>query len=101
MRNQISQHNVIQKKTVKYTDRSASYLDLRLPIDSEGLLRMRLYDKRDDFKFPIVNFPFICSSIQAAPAYGVYSRPICICGIIYFKLKGIDVINKITEPSLV
>ena len=28
--------------------------------------------KRDDFKFHIANFPFICSNIQAAPAYGVY-----------------------------
>ena len=29
-------------------------------------------DKRDDFNFPIVNFPFIYSNIPAAPAYGVY-----------------------------
>jgi hypothetical protein len=28
--------------------------------------------KRDDFNFPIVNFPFICSNIPAAPAYEVY-----------------------------
>ena len=51
---------------------SASYLDLHLEIDSECRLRMKLYDKRDDFNFPIVNFPFICSNILAAPAYGVY-----------------------------
>jgi hypothetical protein len=31
-----------------------------------------LYDKRDDFNFPIVNFPFIFNNIPAAPAYGVY-----------------------------
>jgi hypothetical protein len=54
------------------TDRSTSYLDLHLEIDSEGRLRMKLYDKRDDFNFPIVNFPFICSNISAASAYGVY-----------------------------
>ena len=29
-------------------------------------------DKRDYFNFPIVNFPFICSNISAAPAYRVY-----------------------------
>jgi hypothetical protein len=28
--------------------------------------------KRDDFNFPIVNFPFMCSNIPGAPAYGVY-----------------------------
>ena len=27
---------------------------------------------RDDFNFPILNFPFICSNIPAAPKYGVY-----------------------------
>ena len=54
------------------TDRSASYLHLHLEIDSDGRLRMTLYDKRDDFKFPIVNSPFICSNIPAASAYGVY-----------------------------
>jgi hypothetical protein len=51
---------------------SASYLDLHLEIDCEGRLRMKLYDKRDDFNFPIVNFPFMCSNIPAALAYGVY-----------------------------
>jgi hypothetical protein len=35
------------------TDRSASYLDLHLEIDSEGRLRTKLYDKRDDFNFPL------------------------------------------------
>jgi hypothetical protein len=44
------------------TDGSASYLDIHLEIDSEGRLRTKLYDKRDDFKFPIVNLPFICSN---------------------------------------
>ena len=34
---------------------------------SEGRLRTKLYEKRDDF-----NFPFICSNIPAAPAYSVY-----------------------------
>ena len=54
------------------TDRCASYIDLHLEIDSEGRLRTKLYDKRDDFNFLNVNFPFICSNIPTAPAYGVY-----------------------------
>jgi len=52
--------------------RSASFLDLHLEIDSKGRLRTKHYDKRDDFNFPIVNFPFICNNIPAASAYGVY-----------------------------
>jgi len=62
----------LEVKNTNYTDRSASYLDLHLEIDSERRLRTKLYYKRDDFKLPIVNFPFICNNIPAAPAYGVY-----------------------------
>ena len=35
-------------------------------------MQTKLYDKRDDFNFAIVNFPFICSNITTAPAYAVY-----------------------------
>ena len=36
------------------------------------IMQTKLYDKRDDFNFAIVNFPFICSNITTAPAYAVY-----------------------------
>ena len=62
----------LEIKDTTDTDRPASYLDLHLEMDSERWLRTKLYNKRDDFNFPIVNFPFICSNIPAAPAYGVY-----------------------------
>ena len=62
----------LEIKDTTNADRSASYLGLHLEIDSEGRLRTKLYDKRDVFNFPIVNFPFICNNIPAAPAYGVY-----------------------------
>jgi hypothetical protein len=58
--------------SLKDTDRSASYLDLHLEIDSEGRLRTKLYDKEMILIFPSFNFPFICSNIPASPAYGVY-----------------------------
>jgi hypothetical protein len=50
-------------------------MTLTLPkgtLGSVASLRTKLYDKRDDFNFPIVNVPFICCNIPAAPAYGVY-----------------------------
>jgi hypothetical protein len=62
----------IEIKDTTYTGRSASYLNLHLEIDSEDLLKTKLYDKRDYINFPIVNFPFICGNIPAAPVYGVY-----------------------------
>jgi hypothetical protein len=43
----------LEIKDTTDTDRSASYLDLHLEIDSEDRLRTKLYDKRDDFNFPL------------------------------------------------
>jgi hypothetical protein len=62
----------LEIKDTTDTDRSASYLDLHLKIDNEGRLRTKHCDNRDDFNFPIVNFPFICSNIPAVPACRVY-----------------------------
>jgi hypothetical protein len=62
----------LEIKDITDTDKSASYLDLHLEIDSDGWLKTKLYDKRDDFSFHIVNFLFICINIPSAPAYGVY-----------------------------
>ena len=50
----------------------ADYLDLTFIIDSGGKLSTRLHDKRDDFDFHIVNFPFLSSNIPSGPSYGVY-----------------------------
>ena len=69
----------LEIKDTTDTDRSASYLDIHLEIDSEGRLRTKLYEKRDDFNFTSVNFPFICSNLPAAPTYGVYISDLMRC----------------------
>ena len=60
-----------EKKDATDTDMLTSYLDLHLEIDSEGRLRTKLYDNRDGFNIPIVNFRFKRSTFPAA-AYGLY-----------------------------
>jgi hypothetical protein len=54
------------------TASSASFLDFYLQFDDSGQLSNKIYDKRDDFSFKIINFPNMCSNIPASPAYGVY-----------------------------
>ena len=61
-----------EKKDTTDTTRSASYLDLHLEIYSEVQLRTKLFNKRDEFNFPIVNFPFIINTIPVTPVSGVY-----------------------------
>jgi hypothetical protein len=64
-------HYPIEFEIIDTTD-TASYFDIHIEIDSDGRFKTKLYYKRDDFLFLIVNFPFICSNIPATPAYGVY-----------------------------
>ena len=54
----------LEIKDTTDTDMFVSYLDLHLEIDSEGRLRTKLYDKRDDFNFPIVNFHLYVATFQ-------------------------------------
>ena len=46
-------------------------MDLHLSI-SYGFVSSKNYDKRDDFDFDIVNFPFLDSDVPRRPSYGVY-----------------------------
>ena len=53
-------------KETAETAASSSYLDCYLYIDNSKLAT-RLYDKWDDFNFPIVNFLLLSSNIPSAP----------------------------------
>jgi hypothetical protein len=63
--------NELEIKDTTECSTSASYLDVLLKLDTNGKSTTKLYDKRDDFNFSIVNFPHLCSNIPASPAYGV------------------------------
>ena len=36
------------------------------------MVSSKIYDKRDDFNFEIVNFPFLGGDVPRSPSYGVY-----------------------------
>ena len=49
----------------------APILDLNLSI-TNGKVSSKIYNKRDDFNFEIVNFPFLDGDVPRSPSYGVY-----------------------------
>ena len=53
------------------SDTEAPFLDLNLSI-SNGIVSSKIYDKRDDFNFEIVNFPFLYGDVPSSPSYSVY-----------------------------
>ena len=53
------------------SDTEALFLDLHLSI-SDGFVKSKIYDKRDDFDFDIVMFPFLDGDVPLSASYGVY-----------------------------
>ena len=47
------------------------FWDLNLSI-TNGIVSSKIYDKRDDFSFEIVNFPFLDGDVPRSPSYGLY-----------------------------
>ena len=62
----------LEIKETSETITSSSYLDSYDLYNDSGMPATRFYDKRDNFNFPIVNFPFLSSNTPSAPAYGIY-----------------------------
>ena len=61
----------LQLNKANTSDTEAPFLDLHLSI-SNGFVSSKIYDKRDDFDFDIVIFPFLDGDVPCHPSYGVY-----------------------------
>ena len=61
----------LQLNKANSSDTEATFLDLNLLIKN-GIVSSKIYDKRDNFNFEIVNFPFLDGDVPRSPSYGVY-----------------------------
>ena len=61
----------LQLNRANASDTEAPFLDLNLCI-SNGTVSTKIFDKRDDFDFDIVNFPFLDGDVPRRTSYGVY-----------------------------
>ena len=96
----------LEIKDTTGSNTSASYLDLLLSIGRDGQLHTSIYDKRDDFNFHIINFPFLSSNIPTSPAYGVfisqliqYARACSSYGCFILRVTRLS--NKLLEQGYV
>ena len=61
----------LQLNKANTSDTKAAFLDLHLSI-SNDIVSTKMYDKRHDFDFEIVNFPFLDGDFPRSTSYGVY-----------------------------
>ena len=63
------------------SDAEAPFWGVDLPI-TNGIVSSKIYDKRDDFNFEIVNFPFLNGNVPRSTVYGEYiSQLICFARV--------------------
>ena len=61
----------LQLSKANTSDTEAAFLDLHMLI-SNNIVSTKIYDKRDNFEFEIVNFPFLDGHVPRSTSYEVY-----------------------------
>ena len=68
----------LQLNKANTSDTEAPFLDLHFSI-SNDIVSTKIYDKRDDFVFDIVNFLFLDGNVPRSTSYGVYLSTHLFC----------------------
>ena len=63
----------LQLNKANISDTEAPFLDLHLSV-ANGFVSSKIYDKRDDFDFDIVSFPFLDGDVPRRASYGVRGK---------------------------
>ena len=74
-------------------------MDLHLSL-SDGFLKTKIYDKRDDFDFSIVNFPFLDGDARRSTSYGVYITQLIRFARVSSHVDEFNTRNKVLTAKL-
>ena len=89
----------LQLNKANVSDAEASFLDLLLSI-SDGFVKIKVYDKRDDSDFDIVNFIFLDGDVPRSASYGVYISQLIRFARVSSHVDDIDTGNKVMTANL-
>ena len=89
----------LQLNKANVSDTEASFLDLHLSI-SDGFVKTKIYNKRDDFDFDIVNFPFLDGYVPRSAYYGVYISQLIRFARVSSHVDDFNTRNKVLTAKL-
>ena len=74
-------------------------LDLNIKVIGNDI-HTSVYDKRDDFGFPIVNFPWLNGDVPRLQSYGIYISQLvrfarCCTSVFDFHSKNLQITSKL------
>ena len=61
---------MVLKKT-NVLSQKVNFLDMSISV-YQGKFRFSCYDKRNDFKFNVINFPFMCGNLPMVQMHGLF-----------------------------
>ena len=89
----------LQLNRANSSDTEAPFLDFNLSVYN-GTASTKIYDKRDDFDFDIVNFPFLDGDDPRRTSYGVYISQLFRFGRASSNLSDFNCRNKALTAKL-
>ena len=89
----------LQLKKANTSDTEAPFWDLHLSI-SNGFVSSKIYDKRDDFDFDIVNFSFLDGDVPRRPTNGVYFSQLIRFARVCSHVNDLNTRNKCLTAKL-
>ena len=89
----------LQLNKANTSDKGTSFLDLNIRVISNNI-HTSVNEKRDDFGFPIVNFPWLSGDVPRLPSYGIYISQLiqfarCCTSVFDFHSKNHQITSKL------
>ena len=89
----------LQLNKANVSDAEASILDLHLTI-MDVFVKTKIFDKRDDFNFDIVNCPFLDGDVPRSASYGVYISQLIRLAQVSSHFDDFNTRNKVLTAKL-
>ena len=89
----------LQLNKANVSDTEASFL-IYIYQYRMGFFQTKIYDKRDDFDFDIVNFPFLDGDVPRSTSYGVYISQLIRFARVFSHVDDFDTRNKVLTAKL-
>ena len=89
----------LQLNKANNSDKGTCFLDVSIKVIGSDI-HTSVYDKRDDFGFPIVNFPWLSGDVPRLPSYGIYISQLvrfarCCTSVLNFHSINLHIASKL------
>ena len=95
----------LQLNKANTSDKETSFLDFNVKVIGSDI-HISVYNKRDGFGFPIVNFPWLSGDVPRLPSFGIYISQLvrfarCCSSVLDFHSKNLRLTSKLLTQGYI